>query len=221
MKELIPLKKDIIFKSKISEVTAINVEHTFKIHDDVVEGDLILTGTYKMTEASLIEEEYYYKIPFSIAIGKSILKDTINIEIEDFKYNVEKDIMKIEAVLCFTCEKEEIMKEDSFDKDLLDDFFKEDEVNIENEINTNNIEEKIDIDVNNQDEDTLNMITNTITNNEVYNTYKVYLVREGDTVDTICAKYNVKYEDIKEYNDLTNINIGDKIIIPYISDAKI
>ena len=51
-----------------------------------------------------------------------------------------------------------------------------------------------------------------------YYTYKVYIVREGDTIESICNKYNVDISNIKEYNNIENINIGDKIIIPYIDE---
>ncbi len=210
MKELIPLKKDIIFKTKISEITAIDVEHDFKVNDDVVEGKLLLSGTYKMTEASLIEEDFYYEIPFSIAISDTIVKDSINIEISDFKYEIEKDVMKVNAELEFNCDKEEIMDE-VINNDTLEDYFKDDEIKKEVEV-----KEKIN---NINTEETINNLTNNFINTEEkYNTYKVYIVREGDTIDTICTKYNVKYEDIKDYNNLNEINIGDKIIIPFINE---
>ena len=61
-------------------------------------------------------------------------------------------------------------------------------------------------------------ITNIINNENKYYTYKVYIVREGDTIETICSKYNVNVNDIKEYNNINEINIGDKIIIPQINE---
>lgn len=63
MKEIIPLKKDIIFKTKIGEITNISLEHDYKILDDLVEGEVNINGTYKMTEASVIDEEFEYKVP--------------------------------------------------------------------------------------------------------------------------------------------------------------
>ena len=47
-----------------------------------------------------------------------------------------------------------------------------------------------------------------------YLTYKVYIVREGDTLDNIITKYNTSTEKLEQYNDLKDIKIGDKIIIP-------
>lgn len=210
MKELIPIKKEIIFKSRVYEITAIDVEHDFKVKEDMVEGKLILSGAYKMTEASLIEEDFYYEIPFSIAISDKIIKDSINIEISDFKYKVEKDVIKVEALLEFICDKEEKM-EDYINNESLENYFMDDEIK-------KNVEVKEEV-KNINTEDTVNNLTKNIINtDETYNTYKVYIVREGDTLETICTKYNVKYDDIKEYNNITEINIGDKIIIPYINE---
>ena len=49
-------------------------------------------------------------------------------------------------------------------------------------------------------------------------TGKVYIVRPNDTIDAICNKYEININDLKEYNDITNINVGDKIIIPQTYD---
>ena len=64
----------------------------------------------------------------------------------------------------------------------------------------------------------INNITNIINNENKYYTYKVYIVREGDTLETICSKYNVTPDDLKEYNNINEINVGDKIIIQQINE---
>lgn len=221
MKEIIPLKKDIIFKTKISEVTSINLEHDYKILDDIVEGTVYLSGSYKMTEASVIEEDFVYNIPFSIAISKRINKDTIKIDIDDFKYTTIKDIMKVDISLELTCdeeeredEKNEIKVEENINNidfdNYMDDYFKDESKNIEIT--------KEDSD-NTNIENNLNNLTQNIINNEnKYYTYKVYIVREGDNIESICSKYNVSVDDLIEYNDINNISLGDKIIIPYINN---
>lgn len=216
MKELIPLKKDIIFKSKINEITSIDVEETHKIKENTLNGNIIISGTYKMTEASLIEEDFYYEVPYQISLGEDILKDTINIEIDDFKYDYVKDIMSINTSLLFTCDKKESIPKDIFDNLNNEDYFKE-ETTIDN-ININDNKTNIKEEINTIENEEITNLTNNIINKENYNIYKVYIVRENDTIDTICQKYNVKYDDIKDYNDLSNITIGDKIIIPYINE---
>ena len=45
-------------------------------------------------------------------------------------------------------------------------------------------------------------------------------MREEDTLDSILLKYNVKMDEITEYNDVENIHVGDKIIIPIIKNEE-
>ena len=224
MKEIIPLKKDIIFKTKVAEVTSINLEHDYKILDDMVEGTVYLSGSYKMTEASVIEEDFVYNIPFSIAISKRINKDTIKIEIDDFKYSTSKDVMKVDISLELTCDEERVEEEIKEAKEIdlednitnidfdnyMDDYFKDESKDIqitEKDSDNTNIENNIN-----------NLTQNIINNENKYYTYKVYIVRQGDTIENICSKYNVQIEDLLEYNDIDNISLGDKIIIPYINN---
>lgn len=49
---------------------------------------------------------------------------------------------------------------------------------------------------------------------ETFATYSVYIVRQNDTIESIMEKYQVSREDLDNYNDLNNISIGMKIIIP-------
>ena len=49
---------------------------------------------------------------------------------------------------------------------------------------------------------------------ETYKSYKVYIVREGDDLEFIMEKYSTTREIIEQYNDLKELKIGDKIIIP-------
>ena len=44
--------------------------------------------------------------------------------------------------------------------------------------------------------------------------YIVYVLQDGDTIDAIVEKYEITYQDLIKYNDLENISVGDKIIIP-------
>lgn len=212
MKQLIPLKKDIIFKTKIYEITNINLEHDYKVLDDIIEGNVYLSGTYKMTEASVIEEDFNYKIPFSIAISKRIKKDSIKIEIEDFKYSNEKDILKSNISLELTCDEEEKLEEEKEEysdlDEYMDNYFEDEEIPINNITINNDITTKVIED----------NITNNINMENNYYTYQIYIVRENDTIETICNKYNISIEELKKYNDINNINIGDKILIPKVNE---
>lgn len=219
MKEIIPLKKEFVFKTKIGQITNIGLDFDYKIKDDLVEGFVDISGNYKMLETSVTEEDFFYSIPFSIAISNKIKKDTIKIEVDDFNYKVNKDVLSTSIDLCLECEESEeiIVNEDK----KIEEYFSDidtNEVKIENEVKeVKEIEEENDVKEINND------ITTNITNNifeteNKYCTYKIYIVRKDDTIETICNKYNVSVNDIKEYNDITNINVGDKIIIPQINE---
>ena len=58
------------------------------------------------------------------------------------------------------------------------------------------------------------LFLNLDSSNESYSTYSVYIMRENDSIDEIINKYNISREKLGEYNDLDNIKIGSKIIIP-------
>ncbi|MBQ7790327.1 MAG: LysM peptidoglycan-binding domain-containing protein [Bacilli bacterium] len=223
MNEIIPLKKDIIFKTRIGEITSISLEHDYKINNDIVEGFVEVSGSYKMTEASVNYEEFLYTIPFSIALSKKIKEESLKIEIDDFKYKFNKDVLSVNIELLLSCEE---MKEEVFN---MEEFFekKDDVVNdiefidIDNniEIKDNEIEiENKDIEIKDNDIEINNITNNIINEDKKYYKYKVYIVRQNDTIDSICNKYNVNINDIKEYNDISNINIGDKLVIPYVNE---
>ena len=57
------------------------------------------------------------------------------------------------------------------------------------------------------------IIANTQTKEE-YTTYHIHMIKEGETVETICTMYNSNLALLGEYNDLTNITPGEKLIIP-------
>ncbi len=232
MKQIIPIKKDIIFKTKIGEITNINLDKNYKVKDDLIDGYIDVYGTYKMTEASVLEEDFSYKVPFGVSVVKNIKKDTIKIEIDDFNYKFNKDVLSINIDLDFECEeyREEendetmntIVENNSHDNE--NEFDLESEINNNLQLNDNNVGiNNNNVEVNNQEEninieENINNITNIINNEEKYYTYKVYIVREGDTLETICNKYNVTLNDLSEYNETNNIKVGDKIIIPYINE---
>src|SRR5574344_21960 len=53
-----------------------------------------------------------------------------------------------------------------------------------------------------------------IDSEELYKTYKVYIVKEEDTIESITTKYSVTKEELSNYNELLELKIGDKLIIP-------
>lgn len=231
MNEKIPFKKDIIFKSIIGEITDITLTHDYLVKNDLVEGVFYLSGKYKMTEASVIEEEFFYNIPFSIAISDRIDKNTINITIDSFDYKINKDVMTINMNLNMNFEnvneevKEIVMSDEKRVKDI------NSELELENlDIEKDIISSENEIKLNESVVDDINIINeeNTISDNETNNilefsknnmndnftTYKVSIMRAENSIENILTKYNVTIDELKTINNLDNINVGDKILIP-------
>ncbi len=44
--------------------------------------------------------------------------------------------------------------------------------------------------------------------------YHIHIIKENEKLEEIIKEYNTTIDNIKEYNDINNIKIGDKLIIP-------
>lgn len=251
MKKVIPFTKTITFKTMIAEVTDIEVTHNLSLRENhEVSGDILVNGRYKMTEASQIEEEFHYKLPFVIEIDSKY--DLTNLEItigdfyfeiineEDLKVNVEIDIdglieNKQEPIVY---ERAEIL-----DNELIED----EEISTPIPVEIIDTKQKLEYSVPNPlekleqeiitDLEVDNTINNEVTpkqpitstsvssifsklssNEETFSTYYVYFVRELDTIDTILEKYKINRELLQSYNNLDDIKVGSKLIIPCTSN---
>lgn len=246
MKQIIPFKKNLPFKTKVSDITSISLERKIEILDGgIVTGTFYITGDYKMNEGSINREEFSFDLPFDITLDPRYDISSVKADIEDFYYDViNEDTLKVNIDLYIEAE---YLPDNSLDNNILteednkmDDVQKEDEhaeedrnelksdskkdelVEVEKEEDTS---EKINNDdINNNDierndvEDFTNDLFSNLDNTETYTTYYVYIVKEEDTIDKIISLYGVTKEDIENYNDITTIKPGDKVIIPKTSE---
>ena len=88
---VIPYTKEIVFKTKIAEISSISLEHEMNINDTELLGNFIVSGDYKSHELSVNKEEFSYTLPFSIEITENIDLDTIDFSITDFSYEIKGD----------------------------------------------------------------------------------------------------------------------------------
>ena len=272
MKKIISLNKKIEFPTMIGEVTAISLEPTLTFIDESnVAGDFIISGRYKMTEASRLEEDFNYKIPIEIILTEKIDLPTAKVDVEDFYYEIEEDDtmicyidVKVEGVELIEEEQEEITEEipviiennippeeflceqdrnsnielneynENEQKQDLEKFTINDnkirecdsEKNIEMENNNMPKSEEIIIKEESNETSTKQATPENVgslfssfkDSDETFSTYSVYILRNEETVETILEKYKVTREELEKYNDLTNLSIGTKIIIPTIND---
>ena len=214
MKETIEFKKDIIFKTTIQEMTELDVTHEYKVLDDVIEGEFHVSGEYKMTEASVKHEEFLYNIPFAIALSERIKKESVNLVMDDYTYEIDKDILHLKMKLGMQYEEVEIESETKEEEitsidEMLDGVEEEQEViSEEKDSEKEEVKEQIE-----EFSKKFNMPDN-------YITYKIHIMKSDETIDSIAMKYNVRIDDVKEYNKEEVYSIGDKIVIPYFKHEE-
>lgn len=291
MKKIVPFNNILEFNTDVCEITAISLEHKMVREEDMITGEFYISGEYKITDGQLDREKFNFELPFDIALGSNYERETLVIDIDDFRYElVERNKLKVNIDLYIDGQiipeevKEvdervsEIKTDESYkinsniknelDIEMLDDKNKigEDEVTVvedkliiendnrkkeslfmnrEDDIVKGEKEKKkeetivdrgelfdeiVDWDKEIDDEVTIdkNIINNNENNNidskvnildgldgeEKYATYRVYRVMEGDTIDKIIEKYNATKEELEKYNNIVEIKIGDKLIIP-------
>ena len=224
MKKTIPFKKQLQFKTNINEITSISLENTLHSEKNNVEGELIINGTYKITDTSKQVDEFEFKIPINIEIDEKYNYDNILIDIEDFYYEIiNNNILdvNIEILLDNLVEKKvETNIEEKREEYKMEEENRKQE-NIIEETEERCIEEETPLE---SQEIEISKTQKTIFDNflnetDDYSTYYIYIVREGDTTDTILSKYNITREKLEEYNNLNELKLGDKIIIPEKKNA--
>ena len=197
MNKIIPFKKEINFET-IYQINSISLEHNLSLKEEnIIKGNFIVSGSYKKTEASINIDEFNFELPFEINIDSKYDTKDITVDINDFYYEIidnETLSLNIEIIIDDLYEKEVIMENDNIET-----------INEENEtrnIKDESIEEKIE------------SIFDGLDCNENYVTYKVHVMTENDTIESIIKNNNTKKTILEEYNNLNDIKIGDKIIIP-------
>lgn len=241
MKKIVPFNNVLSFKTKVSEITSISLEHEIQKSGDAISGKFIIEGDYKNLIGDIETEKFSFELPFDIALGVRYERDNMVVDIDDFRYELidsnrlkvnidlyidgdiipeEEEVIEKEEVID---EKREMLKENDEKEgdsriDMYNDFL-EDTIdfskNIIEEVNKEPMETEASTIVN--ENNNINIFGN-ISDNETYATYKVYTVMDTDTIDGIISKYNISKELLGEYNNIEDIKSGDKLIIP--SDEK-
>ena len=220
------------------------LEHNYKMEDDdLISGNFLISGEYKMTEGSINREKFEYTIPFDVALDSRYDTNNIVVDIDDFNYSIiNNDILKIRIVLYIDGDLIKNNENNQLELKNNNNEIKEERINLEKEVEEPQIEKSVNYDrkeekelpkgdvqpeielnieninVNNNSVEDDSKYDSSLFNNlesgETYSTYHVYIVKEEDTIDKIMEKYSVSKEDLSNYNDLNDIKPGDKVIIP-------
>lgn len=226
---VIPYTKEIAFKTKIAEISSISLEHEMSINDTELLGNFIISGEYKAHELSVNKDDFSYTLPFMVDLSDNVDLKTIDFSITDFSYEVINDnTLKVFIEFNVIASEKEVVEE--VKEEIFEDISNAEEAKVELPVEiAENLERNEDPEVvvidqpeahEKEPEARLNVMSQeTIidsinSDNDTYSLYHIHIVKEAETIDMISAKYNTTIDLINEYNDLANIGIGDKLIIP-------
>ena len=249
MRKNVSFEKRIDFPTMVGEISAISLEEDLKfINESSIEGNLILSGKYKLTEASRLEEDFNYKLPIEISLTEKLDISTSKVEISNFTYKMmDENIMLCNIELLIEglelldesreCDSDvseiEIPIKEDIDKVINNEFINDTDTLESDVLLKENNEVKNDkrddivvtkkevaetIDINKDDKVENTSIFNINEDSETYGTLLVYIVRENETINSIITKYNTTIEELEKYNDLKDLSIGTKLIIPLVNE---
>ena len=223
----IPFESVIPFKTSIYEITKMSLEHDFNVNDGVVLGNFYVTGEYKAHEVSVNKEEFKYTLPFTVELNNRIKTDSLEFNIEDFSYDIlegnklkvniedfsydilEGNKLKVNIEYSLEAESLEEEREELFEEVPEEEYKEELEVLEEKEeVKEEEKEERVSA------EEEKTIMESISSEDDTYVTYHIHIVKESETYETISTLYNVPTSLIKEYNNLEELSLGDKVLIP-------
>lgn len=206
MKKIIPFKKDIIFKTNIAEITSISLEHSLSKNDNEIKGEFSISGEYRISNESIHTEPFEYNIPFNIHMDEKYELENATIDIDDFYYEIiNNNVLDVNIDVLVDKLEEKLIIETPIEEVIIPR---------EDILETTKIEEERCIEPEEIESSVESLLNNIEPSKEIYKSYKIYIVREGDDLEFIMEKYSVTKDILEQYNDLKELKIGDKIIIP-------
>ena len=226
-----------------------------------ISGELVISGKYKLTAASRLEEDFIFHLPIEIVLTEKLEEATRKVTIEDFRYDIQEDDtldchveLLIEGVEIIDVDEEEDTNDDrecvvdeltmeqliededksknlvveentskrECDNDMVDNIINSSEDLEANELNNDSLPvEKESVsevisttEVSENSVEVGSLFSSFKESDETFATYSVYIFRQNDTIEAVMDKYQVTKEELENYNDLSSLTIGSKLIIP-------
>jgi len=230
MKQIVPFTKKISFSTNVEEITSISLDKMVRsFKDNEISGEFELYLEYKENDISVTTESYTSNIPFDINLDSRYKLDDIKVEIDDFYYEIEdNDVFLHIDVLIDGLEYEEdelinIIPKRVKEEQINDEVIEDDVIDIVEDRDIEDVddlfkemeEEAIPLEIPiNEPKKSMPIFETFDPSNETYVTYNVHIVRDEDNIDSICEKYAVTKEELSYYNEIKEIKLGDKLIVP-------
>ena len=128
MKENQKIEKQLLFKNNIKDITSISLDSDYKIENQEIVGNFLISGDYKIHELSVNREEFNFKVPFKHSFENDIDSSSIKLEIRNFEYDYNKDELIVNIEYDITGDRKDILVFD--DEETLDEFLNSREVEV-------------------------------------------------------------------------------------------
>lgn len=208
------------YKAHELSVNKESFEHVLPFSIDLTERVIADTIKFNITDFTYeILNDSTLKVIIEFSVIADEKEEEIAGEIEDvFQLPDEK----LEEEIIDLAEREELNETLQKEEDDLVEVSKENEEREETEI-SDIVEiipekEKKVIEINEEKERNvanIEMVNETVSKAvDTYKTYHIHIVKEQETLESICEKYKSSKDTLLEYNDLNEIVPGDKLIIP-------
>ena len=209
MHEIVSFSKEIEFKNMIDKITSISLDHTLALEDGSnIRGDFIVSGSYKMTATSQIENKFSYKIPVDIEVDSKYDLSNLAIDIDDFTYEIiNEEILKvnIDLLLDKLEIKEKLVLNDKKSEDSNDDLVVGDDLFMEKDDKKDLSIPFIDRDdsiINNSENNSESNDTLTKEVDDAFNKINNELKINADNIDVACDnKKDMDEKAILDDND--------------------
>lgn len=220
MKKTVPFKKELTFNNNLAEITSIALDHNLELHDRTVQGELVVSGSYKMNDVSINTEEFKYNLPVNIELSDRYDVKDLEINIDDFYYEIiDSNVLSVNVEIALNNLSEVLLEPVTMERTELEfEEVEKEEVAIPIPVEIETPKEKLETRI--EASEVKSLFDNFDESLETYATYKVCIVKEADTIDGICIRYGITREVLDQYNDTNDIKIGDKLIIPSLMDEK-
>ena len=212
MEKIVPFKRDISFETKIAEIRSISLEHTYEIQNNLISGTFIISGNYKLTDTSTNVDPFKFEVPFDISIDSRYELNKATVDINDFFYElINSEVLSVSITLIIDNLEE---KEEREMEEIQEEKQEVEEIKPVSYENAEKDDEAEEVKTASISPETVKSIFDNMDENEGYVVYKVHIVTENDTIESIMEKYDVTKEALEVYNDLNDLKIGDKLIVP-------
>lgn len=192
---IIPFEGKSKFDYPVVEIDSISLEHEYTINEHEILGNFLIAGTCKEHKLSINTTEFNFSLPFEVTLPDDINLDTLEFSVDNFTYDLEDNELNVNISYKLTAEDN---VRETFNENIIEEILPQEKETVIQE------EPKEERNINNN-------LTNFI---DDYATYKIYIVKEEDTIESVSLKYNIDKDELLKINNIDKISVYDKLLIP-------